>query len=83
MGLRPEAVERQHVIAWAEKMGIPIPKKRRTEMVVLTKLDIPWTEIRKIGDVILLKKRVEELRTGARVGPRPAPSGSEPLDLAQ
>jgi len=81
LGIRPEAVERRHVLAWAEKKGIPVPKRKKTEVVVLTKLDIPWTEIRKIGDVILLKKRIEELRAG--ISRRPAPSGPEPTDLAQ
>ncbi len=84
LGIKPGSVEKQHILAWAQRMGIPIPKKKERKVVVLTTLDIPWTEIKKIGDVVILKKRIEDLRPGA---PRPAappapatPAGRQPSE---
>jgi len=88
-GIRPEEITEQHIIAWAERVGMPIPKRTETAVVKEMTLDIPWTVIKKIGDVILLNRTLEELRTRSmpilapeRREAAPAPSEPKPLDLS-
>ena len=94
LGIRPEDIREQHVIMWAERMGVTIPKRKETRVVKEMTLDIPWTVIRKIGDVILLDKTLEELRMRSMpvlaaesreavvpAQPPSAPSEPKPLDL--
>jgi len=91
LGVRPEAINKQHILTWAERMGIPIPRRKERKVVRMTTLDIPWTEIKKIGDVVILKRRIEDLRSGV-VPTRPSgptvlverpPSEPKPLDLTE
>jgi len=62
LGIRPEMVSEQHIITWAERMGLPLPRKKETKVVKEMTLDIPWTLIKKIGDVIILSRPIEELK---------------------
>lgn len=62
LGIRPEMVGKEQIIAWAERLNLPIPKKRETRVMREMTLDIPWTLIKKIGDVIILSRPIEELR---------------------
>ena len=88
LGIRPEDITEQHIIAWAERAGIPIPKRTETKVVKEMTLDIPWTVIKKIGDVIILNRTLEELRMRSMpvlVSERretAAPSEPKPLDLS-
>ena len=89
LGIRPEEITEQHIIAWAERVGMAIPKRTETAVVKEMTLDIPWTVIKKIGDVILLNRTLEELRmrsmpilASERKEAAPAPSEPKPLDLS-
>ena len=64
LGIKPDQVTRDHILSWAEMAGIDIPKKKVRRLVTKNILDLPWTAIRKIGDVILLNKSLEELLSG-------------------
>jgi len=64
LGIKPDQVTRDHILSWAEMAGIEIPKKKVRKLVTKNILDLPWTAIRKIGDVILLNKSLEELLSG-------------------
>ena len=64
MGIKPDQVTYSHVLSWAEMAGMEIPKKKVKKLVTKNILDLPWTAIRKIGDVILLNKSLEELLSG-------------------
>ena len=88
LGTKPEYVTEQDIVAWAERAGFTIPKKKQVEIVKEMTLDIPWTVIKKIGDVILLGKTLEELKMkglpmlGPAEAPTPAPPPSPlPLEL--
>ena len=89
LGIRPEEITEQHIIEWAERVGIPIPKRTETAVVKEMTLDVPWTVIKKIGEVILLNRTLEELRMRSmpilapeRREAAPAPSEPKPLDLS-
>ena len=62
LGISPEMVGKEQIIAWAERLGLPLPKKKEERVVREMTLDIPWTLIRKIGDVVILSRPIEELR---------------------
>ena len=97
--VRPDQITQEDIIRWAEENNITVPKRRETKLVKESTLDIPWTVIKKIGDVILLKGTIEEIRAGrllplpsapAREAPPPAieaagPEAPElrPLDLSE
>ena len=62
--VRPDQITQEDIIRWAEENNITVPKRRETKLVKENTLDIPWTAIKKIGDVILLKGTIEEIRAG-------------------
>ena len=64
LGIKPDQVTRDHILSWAEMAGVEIPKKKVRKLVTKNILDLPWMAIRKIGDVILLNKSLEELLSG-------------------
>ena len=89
LGIRPEEITEQHIIEWAERVGMPIPKRTETAVVKEMTLDIPWTVIKKIGEVILLNRTLEELRMRSmpilapeRREAASTPSEPKPLDLS-
>ncbi len=89
LGIRPEQVNEKQIVAWAERMGVAMPKRKERKIVKQTTLDIPWTVIKKIGDVIMLKKTLEELRargvplTLAEEAKEAVISEPKPLDLSE
>jgi len=89
LGIRPEEITEQHIIEWAERVGMPIPKRTETAVVKEMTLDVPWTVIKKIGEVILLNRTLEELRMRSmpilapeRREAASTPSEPKPLDLS-
>ncbi len=65
LGIKPDQITKEHVVAWAERVGIKVPRKKERRLIKITSIDIPWTGIKKIGDVVILKGRVGELIPGA------------------
>jgi len=89
LGIGPEQVNEKQIITWAERMGVAMPKRKERKIVKQTTLDIPWTVIKKIGDVIMLKKTLEELRARgvplalAEEAKEAVVSEPKPLDLSE
>ncbi|RLI08190.1 hypothetical protein DRO32_02675 [Candidatus Bathyarchaeota archaeon] len=96
LGTKPEYLTEDQIVEWAERAGFTIPKKKEVKLTKEMTLDVPWTVIRKIGDVILLNKTLEELKMrgvpmpslpeAPSAEPKPlelgAPSEPKPLDLS-
>jgi sporulation protein YlmC with PRC-barrel domain/ribosomal protein L40E len=58
-------VTSENLVYWAREEGYLIPtKKIEDEKKIHLKHVIPWTRIRKIGDVVLLDKSIEEITEG-------------------
>lgn len=54
---------------WARAEGIRLPIKREHRVEKVGELDVRWDELRKIGDVVLLNKRLEDYGVQLRQQP--------------
>ncbi|RLF16456.1 MAG: hypothetical protein DRJ97_01005 [Thermoprotei archaeon] len=52
----------EQLVEWARREGMEVPYKEERRVEKVGELDVKWSEIKKIGDVILLSKRLEELK---------------------
>ena len=56
-----EEIRSRYLISWAQSKGIDIPKKVEKRVEVKREFSIDWPDIKKIGDVIILNRPIEEL----------------------
>jgi len=62
--LGKKAVGIAEISAWCKRNNISLPVKRQTRVVADFEFSVDWTDIAKIGDVIILSKTIEELAQG-------------------
>ncbi|PCN50305.1 hypothetical protein B6U99_05175 [Candidatus Geothermarchaeota archaeon ex4572_27] len=61
-GSRRPYVNVEQLVEWARREGVEVPYREERRLEKVGELDVRWSDIRKIGDVILLSRRLEELR---------------------
>ena len=52
------------ISAWCKRYNISVPVKRQTRIVTDFEFSVDWKDIAKIGDVVILSRRLEELAQG-------------------
>jgi len=56
-----EEVKNKYLITWARTKRIDVPKRYEERREVVKEVSIDWSDIKKIGDIIILKKTFEDL----------------------
>ena len=64
-----EEIKKKYLATWARMKKIEIPKKYEKRREVFKELPIDWSDIKRIGDIIILRKTLEDLMRP----PAPAP----------
>jgi len=72
--IRAEEMRRVYITRWAEKRGIEIPKRFKERRETIQEIPGDWECIKKIGDVILLNKSLEDLMKPPKEVEAPKPS---------
>ncbi len=60
LGIDRSSVTPEMVLEWARREGIHIPMKIERRVEKIGEIDVRWEDIKKIGDVVLLSKKMED-----------------------
>jgi len=65
-----EEIKEKYLATWARMKKIEIPKKYEKRREVFKELPIDWSDIKRIGDIIILRKTLEDLMRPPAPAPR-------------